>query len=119
MQALEFTRKTGLFSKSYALGLVVALGSNTTLESEFRHIKETVLQWVAKRGKTCGAIRLTVVLSPGEIPANKAVIDQVFREEADLGPIFQRLPFAVYFVDAHEQLLEEYVPKPHSGRCNA
>jgi hypothetical protein len=94
------------------LGITVALDVNTTLESEFRHIKETVLNWTAHRGVACTAIKLTVVLSPPEVPANKALIDQVFYEEVELAPIFQQLPFGVYFVDANEQLIEEYVPEP-------
>lgn len=112
MQAMEFSKKAGLFSKTYALGLTVALDAQTALPGEFRHIKETVLAWVSRRGDKCTAIRLTIVLTPEEIPDCKAFIDQVFTEEVELSPILQRIPFGVYFIDASEQLLEEYVPEP-------
>lgn len=110
MDQMEFSKKKGWFSKNYGLLLTVALDENTTLAAEFRHVKAAVIDWVAHRGKDCGHLQLTVVLTPEEVLANKAYVKQIYYEETELSPILQRLSFRVSFVDDNEQLIEEFVP---------
>ena len=94
LRLMEFSKQDGP-SKSYALGVVVALDDGRTIESECRHFKQAVLDYIQRRGDKCSAVTLTVV-SPKPSHAHiREFVNRVVQEEVELAPILRSRSFSL------------------------
>jgi len=98
MQTMEFAKKEGWFIKSYALGVVLTLDGTKTIQTECRHFKQAVLDYVHQRGRHCRAVTLTVVSPASTHDYIREFMSLVVNQESQLAPIFQNRSFSLELV---------------------
>jgi hypothetical protein len=107
MQVSEFQKKS-LFTTKYGLGLTLTLSAEQTIETEFRHIKESVLKWYGNRGKKAELLMLTISSSRDKHPHLEHFIDKVYRHESELSPILQMMEVQVALLDEKGKEAKKY-----------
>ncbi len=104
MQAMEFSKGSGS-----ALALSLAPDSADAFARELRQVKAALLDWLAKHGGRCEMVMLTVVSAPEHHPAIESLIEKVYREEAELAPLFQAVGVQVALLNARSKPVKEYM----------
>lgn len=73
-----------------------------------RLVKQALVEWKAKRGKSCDTVMLTVV-SPLEVHgAAKSLFDLTYTQERDLSPILQSVKTLVALLNPAGKPVHEY-----------
>lgn len=108
MQAQEFEKKTGIFKKTYSLAITIAPETQEQLFAEFRHVKEALVNWKARRGEKCDAVLFSVVAEPEMHDAVKSLLAQVYSGERDLSPILQSVKVLVGILGKDGRPVSEY-----------
>jgi hypothetical protein len=103
MQVMEFSKGSGV-----ALGLSLTPDSADAFAQELRQVKAALLDWQAKHGGRCELVMLTVVSAPEHHPAIESLIEQVYRQEADLAPLLQSLSVQVALLNQQGKPVKEY-----------
>ena len=103
MQVMEFSKGSGS-----AVALSLAANNADALAEEMRQVKAALLDWRAKHGDRCEMVMLTVVSAPEHHPAIEALIEQMYREEAELAPLLQSLCVQVALVNQRGKPAKEY-----------
>ena len=107
MRALEFAG-TGRKSGEAALALVFVADSPEELDSEFHEAKAALLEWQDKHGSACGTVMFTVTAPPELYGGFTDLLDKVYREDAELAPLLQRVPVNVAVLNAKGKPACEY-----------
>ena len=106
MQVLEFEKKS-LLSTRYTLGVTVALVDEATVESEFRHIKEAILQWVASRRRAAVRVLLTIIALEEQHDHIAEFVKTVYRRESELGPVLRSIEFELSLLNDLGEVKQE------------
>jgi hypothetical protein len=75
---------------------------------EMRLVKRALLDWQVKHAGRCEMVMLTVSSTPEHHPAIASLIEQVYRDEAELGPLLQSLSVRVALLNERGEPMEEY-----------
>src|SRR5262245_66622137 len=111
MQVMEFSKGSGS-----AVALSLAPDSAEAFAQELRQVKAALLDWRAKHGGRCEMAMLTVVSAPENHPAIESLIEQVYREEAELAPLLQSVSVQVALLNPRGKPVKEYsLGKPAAG----
>ena len=98
MQPIEFTSRSYIQSKKFALGTVLAAESAEEFETEFAVARAIAVIWLQDRKAMAGAIHLTVVVSRPSFQLLKDILEERLRGD-DEQKIYGLLPLTVSFVD--------------------
>ena|SRR5688572_13299212 len=90
VKVLEASKGSWPFKK-YALGIVVAFEYGQTLSTEWRHIKEALVNWQGRRAKACKSLMLTFEAEPELWPRVRESVQRNGQEEAFIAPFFLQL----------------------------
>ena len=77
--------------KTYALGIVVAFQYGETLSTEWRHIKEALVNWQGSRARACKSLMLTFEAEADLWPQIRVSVQRNGQEEAFIAPFFTQL----------------------------
>ena len=77
--------------KKYALAVVVGFDYGETLSSEWRHIKEALVNWHGSRAKACKSVMLTFEAEHEVWPQITDSVKRNGQEEAFIAPFFTKL----------------------------
>jgi hypothetical protein len=77
--------------KKYALGIAIAFGYGDTLSSEWRRIKEALVNWQGSRAKACKSVMLTFEAEQGLWTQITDSVKSNGQEEAFIAPFFSQL----------------------------
>jgi len=77
--------------KKYALAIVVAFGYGETLSTEWRRIKEALVNWQGSRAKACKSVMLTFEADQELWPQITDSVKCNGQEEAFIAPFFSQL----------------------------
>jgi hypothetical protein len=77
--------------KKYALGIVVAFEYGQTLSTEWRQIKEALVNWQGNRARACRSLTLTFEAEPEIWPNIRDSVQRNGQEEAFIAPFFTQL----------------------------
>jgi hypothetical protein len=103
MQIMEFSKGSGS-----AVALSLAPETADAFAQELRQVKAALLDWRAKHGGRCEMVMLTVVSAPEHHPAIESLIEQVYREEAELSPLLQSVSVQVALLNQRGKSVKEY-----------
>jgi hypothetical protein len=103
MQVIEFSKGSGS-----AVALSLAPDSADAFAQELRQVKAALLDWRAKHGGRCEMVMLTVVSAPENHPAIESLIEQVYREEAELAPLLQSVSVQLALLNPRGKPVKEY-----------
>ena len=90
IKVVEASKGLWPFEK-YALGIVVAFEYGQTLSSEWPHIKEALVNWQARRAKTCKSLMLTFEADAELWPQIRESVERTGQEEGFIAPFFTQL----------------------------
>jgi hypothetical protein len=77
--------------KKYALGIVVAFEYGQTLSTEWRQIKEALVNWQGSRARACKSLMLTFEAEPELWPNIRESVQRNGQEEGFIAPFFTQL----------------------------
>jgi len=77
--------------KTYCLGVVVAFEDGQTVASEWRHIKEGLVNWKKSRGKSCDVLIITFEADAALWPEIKESFQRAGTTEEFISPFFAEL----------------------------
>jgi hypothetical protein len=103
MQVLEFSKGAG-----FALGVVLAVESPADFLVQMREIKAALLNWRSKHGDRCELVMFTITALDGKYDEVAHELDRVYREEAELSPLLQRLQVQVALLSRGGRAVKEY-----------
>lgn len=103
MQVMEFSKGSGS-----AVALSLAPDDVEAFAQELRQVKAVLLEWRAKHGGRCEMVMLTVVSAPENHTAIESLIEQVYREEAELAPLLQSVNVQVAMLNPRGKPVKEY-----------
>lgn len=89
MKVHEFVKKSGLFSKDYALSILVVVQPQDTLAQQLREVKQALVEWTELRGRKAKHIQLTVMAEESQHDECVSLLERVYEEEAVLAPLLQ------------------------------
>jgi len=104
MQVMEFSKSSGWS----AVALSLAPDSADAFAQEIRQVKAALLDWRAKHGGGCKMVIITIVSAPENHPAIESMIEQMYREEAELAPLLQSLSVQVALLNQRGKPLKEF-----------
>ena len=90
IKVLEASKGLWPFEK-YALGIVVDLEFGQMLSTEWRHIKQALVNWQGRRAKACKSLMLTFEAEADLWPQIKESVQRNGQEEAFIAPFFAQL----------------------------
>ena len=108
MRVLEYAKKTGIFSKKYALSVVSAPKSQDEFMQEFRQIKEALVAWERKRGGSRESVMFVFTSDVQNHPWIRDLMDNIYRNEATLGPMLKALKVTVALLNPAGTPAAEY-----------
>src|SRR4051812_47395402 len=89
MKAFEGT-KTQNGRNIFAISISADIDETNTIESEFRLIKESLVNWEVSRGATCSAINLVITADEAEHPHIAEYARYACEEDIQLAPLLAR-----------------------------
>jgi hypothetical protein len=103
MQVMEF-------AKGSASAVAVSLNppSADAFARELRRVKGALLGWRAEHGERCELVMFTIISAPEHHPAIEALLERVYREEAELAPLLQSLSVQVSLFNRQGKSVKEY-----------
>jgi len=90
IKVLEASKGLWPFEK-YALGIVVDLEFGQMLSTEWRHIKQALVNWQGRRAKACKSLMLTFEAEADLWPRIRESVQSNGQEEAFIAPFFIQL----------------------------
>src|SRR5262245_25585496 len=103
MQVMEFAK-----GSASAVAFSLAPASAAAFAQELRQVKGALLGWRAKHGERCEIVMLTIVSAPEHHSAIEALLEHVYREEAELAPLLQSLNVQVALLTRQGKQVKEY-----------
>ncbi|MBN2384561.1 hypothetical protein JXQ70_16935 [bacterium] len=107
MKVMEASKRSGLFSKSYALAIVTIIDENHPIESEIRHVNEAMINWFKSRGAKCITLMLTYTAAS---ELHDAIIEQstlLVNQDFEFNSILNVLEVSIALLDANGKLVKE------------
>lgn len=99
MKVFESSKKAGLFKTVWSIGISSVIDEDNTVEAEFRHIKEAMVNWHARHGRQS---QYVVLAFEANEDLHKAVLDYArwaLNEDAQLFPIVKELAVKLVAID--------------------
>ena len=90
IKVIETSKGLWPFEK-YALGIVVDLEFAQMLSTEWRHIKQALVNWQGRRARACKSLMLTFEAEADLWPQIKESVQRNGQEEAFIAPFFTQL----------------------------
>ena len=103
MHVMEFSK-----GNSAALALNLATDSVEAFSQELRQVKAAILDWKRKHRDRCAMVMLTVVTATANHDGVQRLLDQVYREEAELAPLLHTLELKVALLNERGKPVKEY-----------
>jgi len=107
MQVSEASRKAGLFSKEYALSVLVNIDNEHPINEEIRHVNEAMIDWFKRHGKSCKDLILTFISDPtlhDEITEN---CEMLVNQDFEFAPLVQSLAVSIVLMDQNGKVVKE------------
>ncbi|MGC3996627.1 MAG: hypothetical protein QM767_03485 [Anaeromyxobacter sp.] len=64
---MEFTRRSGLFSKDYSLAVTIAVHGEDAIEPQLRDAAAALIEWCKRRGRAAKQVVFTVHANPEQL----------------------------------------------------
>jgi len=103
MQVMQFAKESGV-----AIALSLTSDNADAFAQEMREVKAVLLDWQAKHGGQCEMVMLTVVSDPEHHAGIELLIQQVYRDEAELAPLLQSVNVQVALLNARGRPVKEF-----------
>jgi hypothetical protein len=108
MQVMEYAKKAGFFSKKYALSVVSAPKSQDEFMQEFRHVKEALVAWERKRGRSRESVMFVFTSDVQNHQWIRDLMENIYQNEATLSPMLKALNVTVALLNPSGTPAAEY-----------
>jgi hypothetical protein len=112
MKVFESSKRAGLFGKAWALGISSVIDATNSIEAEFRHIKEAVINWHKRHGHHCRTLMLVFEARESEHEKIIEYTSWALSSDAHLYPILKDIQTKFTVVDAESKTQREFESGP-------
>jgi hypothetical protein len=108
MKVFESSKRAGWFGKVWALGITSVIDETNSIEAEFRHIKEAIINWHKRHGHYGQTLML--VFEAQEQKHEKIIeyTSWALNTDVHLYPILKNIQSKFIVVDAESKMQREF-----------
>ena len=101
------SKKTGLFSKSYAISLTTVIDDENPIEDEIRHVNEAMLNWIGEYGKKCGTMIFVFTANEEDHQNILQNVNNLLNQDLDCSDIIKKLEVNILLLNMNGEICKE------------